>query len=565
MRDYQTYSIPRTRTKELESTGIVVELRLRARQLRRSARWFLVAVVAAIVAGGLTYVWLPRWVAAESVVIDRIVDNSIELGELRGKQDRLIEAFKRDREFVVRDLILHGHALESHGGASVLTGREQSTDLDAGYFSPEGMHGWVVGESGVILNTRDGGERWTFQKGYVSEDLHEIHFANDLKRGWIVGEDGVLLGTKDGGVTWYSIDSTASVKLWDVHFTDDSTRGWIVGENGLVLRTTDMGETWTSKYSGSRSTTLFDVHFSANGQVGWAVGSEGTILKSIDGGETWTSRQSGVDQFLIDVYFDVDGKFGWVVGRDGVILHTEDGGEQWNEQNGGTDVDLMDVEFLPGSMSGVIVGSGGVILSTENRGEEWKHENSGHSHSVFDLDFVAGDNGAENVVWMVGRNGRIFRTTIRERNWNTHVWQQPRDLNGLDVSTNGDVVWVVGEVGLVLHTVDHGETWVRAELDDIASGENWNDVDFLGGLPVEERKGWMVGNNGMIMHTVNGGANWDYQRSPVGYNLYAGVFFEDQQGGSIHGWTLLSQQSYRTPLQYAVFIEERGIFHKAST
>ena len=29
--------------------------------------------------------------------------------------------------------------------------------------------------------------------------------------------------------------------------------------------------------------------------------------------------------------------------------------------------------------------------------------------------------------------------------------------------------------------------------------------------------------------------------------------------------SLLSQQSYRTPLQYAVFIEERGIFHKAST
>ena len=32
-----------------------------------------------------------------------------------------------------------------------------------------------------------------------------------------------------------------------------------------------------------------------------------------------------------------------------------------------------------------------------------------------------------------------------------------------------------------------------------------------------------------------------------------------------HTLSLLSQQSYRTPLQYAVFIEERGIFHKAST
>ena len=61
--------------------------------------------------------------------------------------------------------------------------------------------------------------------------------------GWIVGDSGIILNTDDGGVTWTDQNSGTANRLTDVCFVDPE-KGWIVGSNGTLLRTLNSGDTW---------------------------------------------------------------------------------------------------------------------------------------------------------------------------------------------------------------------------------------------------------------------------------------------------------------------------------
>lgn len=64
----------------------------------------------------------------------------------------------------------------------------------------DGDTGWVVGESGTILHTTDGGNSWSAQNSGTSNWLYSVRFA-DANTGWAVGEHGTILHTKNGGYT----------------------------------------------------------------------------------------------------------------------------------------------------------------------------------------------------------------------------------------------------------------------------------------------------------------------------------------------------------------------------
>ena len=43
--------------------------------------------------------------------------------------------------------------------------------------------GWAVGENGIVLHTKDGGQRWSKQESGTEETLRSVRFA-DEKVGW---------------------------------------------------------------------------------------------------------------------------------------------------------------------------------------------------------------------------------------------------------------------------------------------------------------------------------------------------------------------------------------------
>jgi hypothetical protein len=159
--------------------------------------------------------------------------------------------------------------------------------------------------------------------------LYSVHFT-DNNIGCVVGQSGIILKTTNGGTNWNSQASGTTDHLYSVLFIDNNT-GWVVGgswvvrSNGIILKTTDGGTNWLSQTIGTGN-LLQSVHFTDQ-NAGWAVGVSGTILKLPSG----TSQTSGTTEDLKSVYFN-DQNTGWAVGENGTILNTTNGGVTFMEE-----------------------------------------------------------------------------------------------------------------------------------------------------------------------------------------------------------------------------------------
>ncbi len=100
---------------------------------------------------------------------------------------------------------------------------------------------WVIvmGDSGVVLQSRDGGASWKAQNSRTTNDLKAVGTADGVSI-VAVGAGGTIIGSGDGGVSWTGIPTVATVNLSAVHCLN-SQRGMIVGDKGMVLTTTAAG------------------------------------------------------------------------------------------------------------------------------------------------------------------------------------------------------------------------------------------------------------------------------------------------------------------------------------
>jgi photosystem II stability/assembly factor-like uncharacterized protein len=81
------------------------------------------------------------------------------------------------------------------------------------YFSDD-SNGWLVGQSGEILRTANGGESWAAQTSGTLFTLTGVHFVNS-QIGFAVGNNGTILKTTNGGNTWLTTNSGTIKKfIW---------------------------------------------------------------------------------------------------------------------------------------------------------------------------------------------------------------------------------------------------------------------------------------------------------------------------------------------------------------
>lgn len=69
--------------------------------------------------------------------------------------------------------------------------------------------------------------------------------------------------------------------------------------------------------------------------------------------------------------------------------------------------------------------------------------------------------------------------------------------------------WAVGHWGLILHTIDGGETWT-VQRSDVTTDQPLLDVHFM-----DERNGVAVGLWALILHTQDGGKTWSKGEPPA--------------------------------------------------
>lgn len=149
----------------------------------------------------------------------------------------------------------------------------------------------AVGEQGVILRSTDG-KQWTQSPSPVNSMLTRVRFT-DAKRGWVLGYSGSILQTEDGGATWklrhYNQEQHA---MYDILFLD-AQHGLAVGGFGNVLETRDGGATWAASAPALADQRL---HLNTISRLGdgsvLIAGEHGLLARSTDAGATWLAVQS---------------------------------------------------------------------------------------------------------------------------------------------------------------------------------------------------------------------------------------------------------------------------------
>ncbi len=227
---------------------------------------------------------------------------------------------------------------------------------------------WIVGGSGEIQSISAQG---TVRKQRIlNVDLNGVFFLNS-SRGWVVGEQGVIVHTRDRGFLWNRQRSGTKETINAITCTDEK-HCWAVGEKGLILRTLDAGKHWRRVGPSDVSVHLFAVSF-IDHRIGWVVGQEGFILRTVNGGRSWEKQRAIMMLFsngpfrqasnLLAVEF-LDKITGWVGGMGGVA-RTTDGGKSWS------------VEQIEGTFIGLVSPTPNVIWAINKQGTNYISKDGG--------------------------------------------------------------------------------------------------------------------------------------------------------------------------------------------
>jgi hypothetical protein len=83
------------------------------------------------------------------------------------------------------------------------------------------------------------------------------------------------------------------------------------------------------------------------------------------------------------------------------------------------------------------------------------------------------------------------------RNKGTNICNHVYNLYGV-ATTPPDGVWAVGSGGILLQSIDNGDTWEERQLG--VPEQVFSSISFP-----DENNGWVVGTRGMVLHTTDGG------------------------------------------------------------
>ena len=288
------------------------------------------------------------------------------------------------------------------------------------------------------------------------------------------------------------LEDSLYFEVLDLHFFNKDT-GLVCGSIshgvGYVLRTYDGGETWTNTQSQMYSCAAIDF---VNDSVGFAGGQDGIVYRTIDKGVTWDFlSQISIFIDINELYF-TSKNVGFVITYWGSVFKTIDGGISWsaiirmNDYNYFDDRKSNAIYFVTDSI-GFAVGNG--VYKTIDQGDNWLRQNADttkYYRSVFMLNEMEG--------FVVGNNGILLHTLDGGENW-TERYISNQDLRHI-VFFDENIGYAVGggfdyyndTIGVVIRTTDRGITWTSQAI----SRQRLNSIQFV------DSTAYVVGNFGTI-------------------------------------------------------------------
>ncbi|MDH4274802.1 MAG: YCF48-related protein, partial [Gammaproteobacteria bacterium] len=297
---------------------------------------------------------------------------------------------------------------------------------------------------------------WAAQVSGTANKLNDVVFPVDATTGYVVGDSGTLLKTTNGGASWVSLNANLPVarqadQIRSVSFIDNSTGVIAIGA-GFLLKTIDGGASWTQQ--ASTGGPLFNaVHL--NGTTGLAAGTFGLIYKTTNTGGLWTPATSFPDGGGINyTVFTNSSTSGNVGGYDatqgkGVFGVSTNTFVTWPKQNIGALINVYSLDF-PSSTNGFAVGSQGVVMNTTNSGTLWTAQSSGVTQDLMGVNF-----GTTTTGLAVGLSGRIIKTTNGGTIWTTMVSPTVSNINKVYM-VDANSSYIVGDGGLIYYSANGG-------------------------------------------------------------------------------------------------------------
>jgi photosystem II stability/assembly factor-like uncharacterized protein len=196
----------------------------------------------------------PEWIPLQD--ISHLYDWSVAVGGIAGKKG--IIQVKHDstwrwipltyeRELKAVAIIDSTCAFAvGHGVAIKTINKGQSwtpMDIDGDIFTDiqfiDSKTGYILGYSGLLYKTENGGQSWNRLKINKGRTLHrgyynDLYFA-DNRHGFICGNNGIILKTEDGGVSWQQAQHRFNADLYAIWYDKHQQTGIAAGSNGALI------------------------------------------------------------------------------------------------------------------------------------------------------------------------------------------------------------------------------------------------------------------------------------------------------------------------------------------
>ena len=212
------------------------------------------------------------------------------------------------------------------------------------------------------------------------------------------------------------------------------------------------------------------------------------------------------------------GAVGWAIGyredNTAAILHTENGSLGWEEQGDpslwkgmtGNDISAVD-EWTAWAAVGSDETGAGAILHTADGGINWEVQRLPEGVT----DVVKGIKGlSREVAWAVTLTGIVMQTLDGGETWTVvpHEGITIKQVNRMDAK--GEDIWIAdygsGENGMI-HSPDFGRTWYRETLNNPDPFENG--FGPMGVSIVDSQVAWAATRpDANIFRTLDGGNIW---------------------------------------------------------
>ncbi|WP_172152878.1 WD40/YVTN/BNR-like repeat-containing protein [Pseudomonas tumuqii] len=255
-----------------------------------------------------------------------------------------------------------------------------------------------------------------------------------------------------------------------------------------------------------------------------AVGERGFILLSEDEGQSWRQVPSPVSVTLTRVVFP-SATQGWAVGHAGVVLHSSDGGLSWSKQLDGEQAARLELEAAQHAHS--------------TQPSEQSQQRVEAAQLLFeegpDKPFLAVHFFDEQQGVILGAYGLAFATADGGASWQSirERLDNPSAMHLYDIHELAGELFIAGEQGLLLRSVDHGLHF--AALESPANGT-------LFGLLATDAQGLLAfGLRGKTYLSEDHGDSWRTVPNSLPVTLTAGARLAD-------GSLMLVDESGRTLL-----------------